>query len=53
MWGDDVGAMLETRQQPTVCVVVFPCVGVCAHPVRAECGHARGAEDLPTFFECP
>ena len=29
-------------------VVVFPCVGVCGYPVRTECGHACGGQDLQT-----
>ena len=30
--------------------MVFPCVGVSGYPVRTECGHACGGQDLQTHF---
>ena len=30
--------------------MVFPCVGVGGYPVRTECGHACGGQDLQTHF---
>ena len=29
---------------------MLPCVGVCGYPVRTECGHACGGQDLQTHF---
>ena len=29
---------------------MFPCVGVCGYPVRTECGHVCGGQDLQTHF---
>ena len=33
------------RRAARLRVVVFPCVGVCAYPVRIECGHACGGQE--------
>ena len=43
-------AVRTKRNAIVIVVVVFPCVGVCGYPVRTECGHACGGQDLQTFL---